>query len=242
MLHRLVELSNAGHCPQTTVSTGLVVSVMIFVMITGMITASAVQLGDVASWIGGIATSAALFLTYGLLKVTRRDQREFWAEQRQAQARKTSAWCERVEAASGLGPDTVTVRLRNASDEPIYSVRLAVGADWWNSPPEWKETDIIYVVAPDSRPELTLKLRLDRTVSGEVEPSPPVEIIFSDAGGTRFWRRDRFGGLSEIPGSQPPAVEKYFFANPTNQIQSRRTAERRRRIGPIPLSHRYERD
>jgi hypothetical protein len=215
---------------------------MIAVMITGMITASAVQLGDVASWIGGIATSAALFLTYGLLKVTRRDQREFWAEQRQAQARKTSAWCERVEAAKGLGPDKVTVRLRNASDEPIYGVRLAVGADWWNSSPARKETEITYVLAPRSDAEFTLELRLDRTATGEAEPSPPVEIIFGDAGGTRFWRRDRFGGLSEIPGPEPPAAEKYFFTNPTNQIQSTRAEERRRRIGPIPLSRRYERD
>lgn len=175
-----------------------------------------VQLGDVPAWIGSIATSVALLLTYSLLRTTRREQAALRAEQRQSQARKVSAWCERVEPAPGTGPDTVTIRLQNISDEPIYSVRVAVGAQWAKRS-EYEELDVGYVVAPRSDERHTVQIRLDRAF-GAPDPSPPVEIIFSDASGGIFWYRDRYGGLTEMTTGLPPAGSAVFFREPANTM------------------------
>ena len=172
---------------------------------------SQLQWGDVAAWVGSIATSVALLLTYFLLRITRREQRAAQADERQAQARKVSAWCNRVDPAPGKGPDTVHVKLKNASDEPIYGVRVAVGSDWWSDPITYKELDLSYVIAPRHDEEYSIELRLGRTAEGDPEHSPPVEITFSDASGGKFWHRDRYGGIREITGKAPPSSEDYFF-------------------------------
>lgn len=175
-----------------------------------------VQLGDVPAWIGSIATSAALLLTYSLLRTTRREQAALRAEQRQSQARKVSAWCERVEPAAAAGPDKVTIRLQNASDEPVYSVRVAVGSHWAKRS-AYVELDVGYVVAPRYDEPHTVDIRLDRTF-GNPDPSPPVELIFSDASGGNFWYRDRYGGLTEITTGLPPAGATIFFRDPVNTL------------------------
>ncbi|HUD36848.1 MAG TPA: hypothetical protein VMR14_08130 [Streptosporangiaceae bacterium] len=174
--------------------------------------------GNVASWVESIATSVALLLTYGLLRVTRRDQQTARREQRQAQARKVSAWCERVGQSAGPGPDEVVVRLRNASDEPIYGPHVAVGADWWSKSPRYVELDLGYVIAPGYDEAHRVELRVGRTAADRPETSPPVELLFADAGGGRFWYRDRYGGLSEITDRHLPDADDYFFSRPANVI------------------------
>jgi hypothetical protein len=181
-------------------------------------TGTDVQWGDVAGWVGSIATSVALLLTYGLLRLTRREQRTLQADERQAQARKISAWCERVDSASGNGPDSAVVRLQNSSDEPIYGVRVAVGASWWSEQIKYEELDLSYVIAPNYNKPHVVKLRLARTADGHPEPSPPVEIIFSDASGGKFWHRDRYGGLREITGQAPPSSVDILFKRPVNSV------------------------
>jgi len=177
-----------------------------------------VQWGDVAGWVGSIATSVALLLTYRLLRLTRREQRAQQAEERQAQARKISAWCERVDPAPGNGPDSAVVRLQNSSDEPIYGVRVAVGSGWWGEQIKYEELDLSYVIAPNYNEPHDVQLRLARTADDQPEPSPPVEIIFSDASGGRFWYRDRYGGLREITGRASPSSADYFFKLPVNSV------------------------
>jgi hypothetical protein len=78
------------------------------------------QLGDLATWVGGVGTAGALYLTWRLLRITRQEQSGAWAEQREAQARLVSAWCDHVKPLSKNGPHAVTVTLQNSSDEPIY--------------------------------------------------------------------------------------------------------------------------
>jgi hypothetical protein len=186
-------------------------------MLLDVTSASAqLQWGDLASWVGSLATSVALLLTYGLLRLTRKDQRELAHEQRQNQARKVSAWCQSVKPPEDRGPDTVVVRLLNGSDEPIYGTRLAVGADWWSENTKYVELDISYVVAPHYDQEHVVRLSVGRSSDGQPEASPPVEIIFSDASGGRFWHRDRYGGLSEITKGLPPSAADHFFKKPAN--------------------------
>lgn len=187
------------------------------------------QLGDIASWVGSIATSVALFLTYGLLRLTRREQRAQRDEERRDQARKISAWCERVDAAANEGPDDAHVMLLNDSEEPIYGVRLAVGSNWWSDPIEYEVLDLSYVIAPHHKELHTVQLRLWRTADGRPEPSPPVEIIFSDATGGRFWHRDRYGGLGEIIEQSVPASSDYFFKQPINSVTAPTGSGLRRR-------------
>jgi hypothetical protein len=180
------------------------------------------QLGDVATWVGGIATAVALILTYLLLLLTRQEQQAQRAEQRQAQARLVSAWCGTVQPASDSGLGTVTVTLQNSSHEPVYGVRVAVGTSWSANPIDYRELDLPYVIAPRYRGEHTVSLRfrspelgppgLGRVASGGSDV-PPVEIIFTDAAGT-FWRRDRLGGLTALNERLPSAAAKHFFTKP----------------------------
>jgi hypothetical protein len=193
--------------------------------------AAHIQWGDAAEWVGSLATSGALLLTYGLLRLTREDQQVLSMEQRLGQARKVSAWCEKVTPSDGRGPDDVVVRLRNGSDEPIYGIRVAVGADWWSENTKYVEIDLGYVVSPHYNEEHAVKLRVGREPDGTVEISPPVEIIFSDASGGRFWHRDRYGGLREITEKLPPSAAEHFFKSPTNTaVQKQRGRAYIRRI------------
>jgi len=169
-----------------------------------------IEWGDVAVWVGSIATSVALLLTYRLLRLTRAEQRALQLEQRRHQARRVSAWCESVEPSAAGLPDVVVVRLRNASDEPIYGARVAVGAEWLGEQVKYTELDLSYVIPPDYDRPHAVKLRVGRVADGGVDQSPPVEIIFGDAAG-RFWLRDRYGGVEEIIGGAPRAAGDYFF-------------------------------
>jgi hypothetical protein len=63
----------------------------------------------------------------------------------------------------------------------------------------------------------TVEIRLDRTF-GNPDPSPPVEMIFSDASGGNFWHRDRYGGLTQITTGLPPSGATVFFRDPANTL------------------------
>lgn len=184
--------------------------------------AGGVQWGDVASWVAGLATAAALFLTYALLRLTAREQRAQRTEERRRQAREVSAWCRKAEPSARAGIVAVTVCLQNLSDEPIYGMRLAVGSNWWSTTAPYVEIDLPYVTAPHYKEDHVAHLRIDRPANSSYrESSPPVEIIFSDASGGRFWRRDRYGGLSEITDKLPPKASDHFFKAPANPIESK---------------------
>jgi hypothetical protein len=173
-----------------------------------------IQWGDVATWVGGIATAVALFLTWRLLLLTRQEQRETELQQRQAQARLVSVWCDRVGPELSNGYHTITVKLQNISDEPIYGVRAAVGAGWIGDSISFEELSIIYIVPPKSDQEQNISVRLDRAPDGTREPSPPVEVIFYDATHRVLWLRDRFGRLVQITDDGSQSVARHFFSNP----------------------------
>lgn len=179
--------------------------------------------GDVATWVGSIATAIALLLTFFLLLITVADRGAQRAEQRRAQARLVSAWCDGVQPTADNGPHSVTVTLQNFSEEPIYGVRAAVGAGWSGDRIYYVEPELSYVIPPRSRREHTISLQLDRLADGEYESTPPVEVIFNDASGGMLWRRDRYGGLTELTEVPLRSGENYFFQPPANLISSQRS-------------------
>jgi hypothetical protein len=169
------------------------------------------QLGDLATWFGGVATAAALFLTWGLLRITRQEHRAALADERQKQARLVSAWCEGVQPASNPGYSKVRVTLQNLSEEPIYDVRVAVGASWVDDGLPPAQFDVLHVVPPKQTRPLETTLRLGRAADGSRESAPPVEVIFYDATGDQLWLRNRFGGLAEIDSRYGDSPAKQFF-------------------------------
>lgn len=172
------------------------------------------QLGDVATWVGGLATAVALFLTWDLLRITRQEHHEVQADERRQQARLISAWCESVRSTSSDGYSQVTVTLQNLSDEPIYGVRVAVGASWSDRRLPPAELDVLRVVPPKTTRTLEANLRLGQAPDGSPESAPPVEIIFYDATGGRLWLRNRLGGLAEISDSSGASPARHFFTPP----------------------------
>jgi hypothetical protein len=184
-----------------------------------VVSASAhVQLGDVATWVGGIATAAALLLTYFLLRITRQEQMAQRAEQHKAQARLVSAWSDQVQPLSDGGLHSVTVTLQNSSEEPIFAVMVAVGVEWSRrTKVDYTELDLSYVIRPKYKHQHTASLKLGRLLDGSYESSPPVEVIFNDASGDeKFWWRDRYGGLTQLNEKLPSLAAKHFFGPPAN--------------------------
>jgi hypothetical protein len=171
-----------------------------------------VQWGDVATWVGGSATAIALLLTYGLLRITRREQRTLQIEKRQAQARLISAWSSGIERVSDGPIHAVTVILQNSSDEPVYGMRAAVGSQWQarNGAISYAELGLDYILPPKARQERAISLELPRTMATAAESSLPVELLFRDAAG-RYWHRDRYGELTQITKKLPPPGGEYFF-------------------------------
>lgn len=169
------------------------------------------QLGDLGTWFGGVVTAAALFLTWALLRITRQEHRAALADERRKQARLISAWCESVQPTSTGVYSEVTVTLQNLSEEPIYDVRVAVGASWVDDGLPRAQFDVLHLVPPKNPRTLKTTLELGRAADGSPESAPPVEIIFYDATGVRLWLRNRFGSLAEIDSSDGDSPAKHFF-------------------------------
>ena len=169
------------------------------------------QLGDVATWVGGLATAVALFLTWRLLRITRQEQRAAQADERRKQARLVSAWCENVQPASTDAYSKVTVSLQNLSEEPIYDVRVAVGASWLDDGLPPAEFEVLHLVPPKQTRTRETTLRLGRKADGSPETAPPVEILFYDATGVQLWLRNRFGSLAQIDSSDGGSPAKHLF-------------------------------
>jgi hypothetical protein len=172
--------------------------------------AAEVQWGDVASWIGGLATAVALFLTYGLLRITRGEQKALQAEKTEAQARLVSAWTSHLQLAPDRSACSVTVTLKNSGSEPIYGLRVAVGSGWTAKKPDYSELELVYVLPPKSEQDKDTVVQLDTTQNAAGQSTLPVEMLFSDGAG-RYWHRDRQGRLSQITKELPPSGETYFF-------------------------------
>jgi len=178
--------------------------------------ALSVQIGDLATWVGGIGTAGALFFTWATLKITRAEQREARTEKRQAQARLVSAWADHVEPTGDNGFHKVTVKVQNSSDEPVYGVRLAVGASWSSDKVRYAQLSLIDILPPRCTQQHDALLQLGATPDGSYEPSPPVEMIFYDATHGGLWLRDRFGALVRIRGGAPSSVAEDFFKRPVS--------------------------
>jgi hypothetical protein len=184
-----------------------------------MLASGQVQWGDVASWVAGLATAGAFVVTYLLLRLTLREQREQRQERTLEQARHVSVWTEVTDFGDKMIPDVVTVTLRNSGREPIYSTRVAVGADWWSDPKtRYVEVkNVPEVFPPDSREGYQVEIHVGRTRGGDPELRPPAEVIFCDSEG-RWYCRDRFGGLREITEELPPSGSAHFFKPPLHTI------------------------
>jgi hypothetical protein len=178
-----------------------------------------VQWGDVATWVGSIGTAAAFFATLVLLFITRQEQKAAREDDRRAQARQVSAWCEGVLPADEDGRHSVTVMVQNASDEPIYGIKVAVGAEWSREKVAFAEViDLNYVTPPKYHKDHTVRLKLSPLPGGGYEHTPPIELVFNDASGGRFWRRDRYGGLTQLTERIPSGAAKHLFTAPANLL------------------------
>lgn len=171
---------------------------------------SHIQWGDVATWVGGVGTAIALILTYRLLRITRREQRDLQAEKRQAQARLISAWTGQLQQVSSDPACSVVVTLQNSSHEPVYGLRAAVGFTWSTEGSKFAEAKIVYLMRPKSSQDEKVELESTQWATGAAGPPPPVELLFSDAAG-KHWHRNRYGLLAEINDEPPLAGRKYFF-------------------------------
>ena len=126
------------------------------------------------------------------------------------QARLVNAWCDDVRPASQDGQHLVTVTVQNSSDDPVYRLRIAVGAGWSRDVTRYSKLDLLVVLPPRSRQQRTVAMHLNPLSGEDYDSLPPVEMIFSDVTG-RFWRRDGYGGLAQISDIRPSSASEWFF-------------------------------
>jgi hypothetical protein len=159
--------------------------------------ALSIQLGDVAAWVGGLISGIALILTYRLLRATREEQRDHQREQERAQARHVTAWITRDQ---GLGPGDIYLIVSNSGEEPVYSVRIAVGRGWPTLDFETlQRVEVPRVLGPGYRREHVVTLAASKwnDPSYALLDAPGVEIIFFDAR-YNHWLRSATGNLTEL--------------------------------------------
>jgi YD repeat-containing protein len=153
---------------------------------------SEIQLGPLAAWVAALLTVGTLFMS---LRLYRREQES----RRRAQARKINAWPEDVD----VSKKTISARLRNSSDEPVYNVHVMAYLlesihpffyDWYaswheyalsplNDTVELKSTQIVPLPDESRNPPLTI-------------PKMAITVSFVDASGLG-WTRDPRGRLTE---------------------------------------------
>lgn len=141
------------------------------------------------------------------------DREDRWNDtQRRVQASVVAAWADGIQMASGnIGPLSVLVRVRNASDVPITSVVITVlmrtlgpsGAEHGSHvfgatskrliPPNAQE----HTISIDAQPFVNTRDLLPEGVPS-LEFQPYVSIEFTDSAGIR-WLRTHHGLLIELP-------------------------------------------
>ena len=159
------------------------------------------QWGDAAEWFSAIGTFVALMFAAVAARAARAAYRieserdRVNAEERQrheaflrrGQAALVSAWW-------GSRSDTWGAFVRNASETPVYRVRVSVVSP---RDPDVHEAIDLAVVPPAAEPLFyPTGIRVDST-EVPVELDRRVEVAFSDSTGIR-WIRDQQGGLAEV--------------------------------------------
>jgi hypothetical protein len=166
--------------------------------------AGEIQWGDLATWIGSLATGFAFIATFWLLLLTRREQRDARTDQIEEQARKVTAWVERftpAEPSEETVPDQVEVVVSNASDQTVYRLDVAVGRNWGyrdkDSDPNYELVPgLPYVISPGYRQTHAVAVNF---VPESPDPGrPPVELSFGDGLHGRWWWRNRWGALTDV--------------------------------------------
>lgn len=183
-----------------------------------------VQWGDVAGWVGGIGTVAAFAATVWLLfqqnrtlreqgeqlRILRVQERDRQEDRRSEQAKFVSAWASNWQPlprmAGALPPDPladtvesgVVVRIRNASEEPVWNVGLMVWSHWG------VEAKNVFTPLQLIPPGETRVADVTIALPKEMSISPPVELVFTDAAG-RHWHRDAEGRLETPEGKTRPS-------------------------------------
>jgi len=171
---------------------------------------------DVAEGIGGLATALAFGGTIWALGLQRRQlrlvQKQLDAQElakESAQADLVSAWVANIgvtgQNQDGInvpGPvQTVVVKCRNASQLPVWDGGVIVRSEWVPEPHDIQRQRF-HVIAPNET--LTLNVKIDLNLKpNETATPPPVEMRFTDSGGTP-WRRSPEGRLEKGIGWDAP--------------------------------------
>lgn len=179
------------------VTGGLCFAVLVLVLWRNRHT---LKYGDVPTWVATTAAIvAAIFAGLVYRREERRDARRE-AERRQAQATKVAAW---VDLPSGEG--VVHVHIRNASDVPVYDVRVSIHRTPEVKPYEPVEYQPAYrwelsVVPPGTEPRL-IPLPTDELFGGSPKRFV-TSMTFHDAAGI-YWFRNAYGELFEDSDPHP---------------------------------------
>jgi hypothetical protein len=165
-----------------------------------------VDWGDVPTWVGSVSATFALLGAFmavwqatKVYKLERARDEETRLERvdrertdRRKQAARVSAWLDQVRSQRSETLPIYAFAVRNASDLPVYDVRLSTSMVTEQSVMAEAE-DHILVLPPSDSPRLVPILDCKEGSS----PASGVLLRFTDAAGVR-WERNMMGVLKEI--------------------------------------------
>jgi hypothetical protein len=143
-----------------------------------------INFGDVPTWIAAIGTTGAFVVALVLLFQSLKQSKKDSADRRKEQAKLMSAWSTGVSMTKPY--PTISFKLRNASEEPIYaiSLRAAVGV---------RGTFIRHVGTLG--PQQTADLHIYPPAAPRGDNTNP-DVAFTDTAGVQ-WLRKANGQLTE---------------------------------------------
>lgn len=160
--------------------------------------------GNVPSWAAFLAASTAAIFTWRALVRERRRDAQRQKDSRRSEAERFGAWIGRDESFQSQFEGDFHVKLRNASEQPIYDVRFQILN--LREPRDKAFTASLPVVPPADKaqdfrlgPDMQSRLRVITQQTQALRESSPgfgLEVSFRDSAGRR-WRRSTDGRLEE---------------------------------------------
>jgi uncharacterized protein (DUF58 family) len=152
---------------------------------------SPIAWGTFPAWVAATGTVLAFAVALYLLFLTVKDRGNSRREDRRAQASLVAAWAhQRYQSGEA---DWVTLRVRNASNLPVYGLMASISPDLTGKVWMGKSGDVL-TLGPGETKSFDVGTKIDPDIFG----APFVRVTFTDNAGLHWKHDDQSGDLVQV--------------------------------------------